>query len=860
MKQNRLLLVFFLLAMQQWLLAAPRTLRQAQAIAKQQATKLGITVDQQIISKYQTRNSTLKTAEPCYYVFNNGNDRGFTIVSGDDLLPEIVGYSATGTFDESQMPENLTAFLKAYQQMAEAVTQEDAWAVRSMAERKALQANDTYTQPTVAPLLGGIMWNQMAPYNNLCPTDKSSKKGEKCATGCVATAMAQVMAYYQYPKQLQANIPSYTTETDKYRLPGASKGEAYDWDNMLATYPENGEFTQAQTDAVAKLMYHCGMAVKMDYSSSSGACVIPAVLAKYFGYDADLMQIVFRGHYSLATWVKLIDHELEAARPILYSGVASDGGHEFVCDGADGNGLYHINWGWNGSGDGYFDITILDPSYRGTGGGSSTDGFNQGCDMIIGIAPDNGKVDEPLATRYTLSAATFEERSCTLITTQRTNSSGKFKLKIKSPIANNSADSFEGLVSVGIQKADGSYIPLADTPKTELPGIQLEGRYYDNFTSYVEYAFPVGETTIYDIYSTDGGNTWQPIAYDEGTYPYVVKATETELTLVEEKLSATLTAEEDLLSKQENLFHYTVTNQSAHEYFGYIYIYTSTTPDIPSDETDSEYINIPIAGTVERSFTLKPSTGDQYIWIKDQNGNLLVDTQKYTVTQSTAPVLTLVSKSLNATSGKYETKQGYYAGTLVKLPVVEADKAIVTYSVRNDGGDCKLQALLYTYGNNSADNSYLSYQTKHVVLKGNGAVTDIAFEFNLNDLGGNHSFSVMMALAKGYNLNTSSVEMQEIYLADDSNRGYGLTETELAGYLAGTTSGIENSVTQDTPAIRITGGTGSLSLLSPTAKTIHIYGISGQLVKSVALQPSIPSTITLSPGIYVAGGKKVLVK
>ncbi len=706
MKQNRLLLVLFMLALQQCLIAAPRTLRQAQAIAEQQAKKQGITVDMQKMTKYQTRTSTLNTAEPSYYVFNNGNDQGFTIVSGDDQLPEIVGYSATGSFDESQMPENLAAFLKAYQQTAEAIMQEDAQANRYLAERKALLANTAYKQPKVSPLLGGILWNQLAPYNDLCPTDITSKTSEKCATGCVATAMAQVMAYYKYPKQLQADIPSYTTSTYQYNLKMVSKGATYDWDNMLDVYPSKGIFTLTQRNAVAKLMYHCGMAVEMDYGPSSGACITPEALSKYFGYDADLMQTVFRAHFSLTAWVKMIDTELEAARPILYGGASSEGGHEFVCDGSDGNGLYHINWGWSGYGNGYYDISILDPDYRGTGGGTSSDGFNQVAEMIIGIAPDNGKEDEPLATRYTLSVMADTARTCTILEDQRANSSEKFMIKINSHIGNHSDYTFKGLIALGIQKADGSYTPISECDNLNIEKIQLDGRYsYIEATYNVKYAFPVGETTIYELSSTDDGITWQPIAYDEGTYPYVVNATDTKLTLVGEKLSATLTAENALLSEQENVFKYAVTNQSSHEYFGDILVYTSTTPSIPSQAKITEYFNIPIASTIERSFTLTPTAGDLYIWIEDRNGNLLVDAQKYTIT-----------------------------------------------------------------------------------------------------------------------------------------------------------TGIESIRTQDSSALSIMSGTESLTILSPIAKTIHIYGISGQRVKSITLQPSIPCTVSLPSGIYVVDGKKVLVK
>ena len=174
----------------------------------------------------------------------------------------------------------------------------------------------------------------------MCPSYNGTNRA---VTGCVATAMAQVMMYYQYPKELKATIKAYTAKSYGIQIPEISSGATYDWDNMLPDYSKS-DYNSAQADAVAKLMYHCGAAVKMNYGPSSGANVTPIILATYFGYDADLMQDLTRTIFTLQQWMTLIDNELKAKRPILYSGQASDGGHEFVCDGSDGKGLYHINW------------------------------------------------------------------------------------------------------------------------------------------------------------------------------------------------------------------------------------------------------------------------------------------------------------------------------------------------------------------------------------------------------------------------------------------------------------------------------------------------------------------------------------
>ena len=410
--------------------AGPRSFQQAQAIAERQAALQGIIMDQQQVSKarkqYLLNGSSSSETATSYYVFDNGADKGFTIVSGDDELPEIVGYSAHGNSEHLMKTEGCAAFLKAYQKFVAAFTQGDAKARKILAEQRALKADGRYQQPKIAPLLGDIAWNQDPPYNKMCPKYKGA---ELSVTGCVATAMAQVMMYYKYPKELKADIPAYTTATNKLKVNAISKGEKYDWDNMLPTYTE-GEYNTTQADAVAKLMFHCGAAVQMDYGDSSGALLRPEDMSTYFGYDADLLQEVYRSFYTLAEWKKILDRELEDKRPIIYGGVASnEDGHQFVCDGSDGEGLYHINWGWPGDYDGYFDITLLDPEVRGTGAGTSANGYNRDCSVIIGIAPDNGSEDEPLVKEHSLYADAYEDhRKCTITNGERKNASEQFSL------------------------------------------------------------------------------------------------------------------------------------------------------------------------------------------------------------------------------------------------------------------------------------------------------------------------------------------------------------------------------------------------------------------------------------------------
>lgn len=675
--------------------AGPRSFQQAQAIAERQAALQGIIMDQQQVSKarkqYLLNGSSSSETATSYYIFDNGADKGFTIVSGDDELPEIVGYSAHGNSENLMKTEGCAAFLKAYQKFVAAFTQGDAKARKILAEQRALKADGRYQQPKIDPLLGDIAWNQETPYNKMCPEYKGSKLS---ATGCVATAMAQVMMYYKYPKELKADIPAYTTATNKLKVNAISKGEEYDWNNMLPTYTE-GKYNTTQADAVAKLMFHCGAAVQMDYGDSSGALLRPEDMSTYFGYDADLLQEVYRSVYTLAEWKKILDRELEAKRPIIYGGVASnENGHQFVCDGSDGEGLYHINWGWSGDSDGYFDITLLDPDVRGTGAGTSADGYNRDCCVIIGIAPDNGSKDEPLVKEHSLYADAYEDhRKCTITNGERKNASEQFSLTVTPVFSNPTHNKFEGLVALGIRNEDGSYTPITQIEKVAMEAMEPDGEYeiyYPNFN--LNYAFPVGTTVLYEIYSTDNGNNWDVCAYAENVVPFELEATSTSLTLNGNKLSAELKSNEAIQFDMLNSFDITIRNDSQREYLGLINVYTSETSTKPTFNEDSrraeEYMCVTAGESTTRTIILYQPANEMYVWVTDRDGEILLDGVKFKVGESTgisqitaqnnvrissaAGVLTIVSAEsklipVYSIGGQFITKLSLSAGVPVQV-------------------------------------------------------------------------------------------------------------------------------------------------------------------------------------------------
>lgn len=355
-------------------------------------------------SPYRAARKKQQT-DASYYVFNAINNGGFVIVSGDDSTDEILGYAETGNFDIQNLPSNVAAWLQGYADQIEAL--DGTTTTRQVTPKKAS------THAAIAPLVK-TKWNQGefsatgSAYNYKTPLVADYRSGEMKhgVTGCVATAMAQVMNYHQWPVEVGA-IDGYQYRQDYSGTTvtvEALPGTTFDWSNMLNEYGSESSDDPAAI-AVSALMRYCGQAVEMAYGEDgqSGAINGKNVIAlkNKFGYD-DGTRYVSRSEYTISTWDALIYNELAEKRPVLYDGQSSGGGHAFVCDGYDGNGYYHINWGWGGYCDGYFKLSVMNPgSNSGTGASSSSDGYSMGQGAAIGIRPDDGVAEESIVKMTT---------------------------------------------------------------------------------------------------------------------------------------------------------------------------------------------------------------------------------------------------------------------------------------------------------------------------------------------------------------------------------------------------------------------------------------------------------------------------
>ena len=351
MKKLTLLLLvsfFFGLSMQAGEITEAQALQKAQKLMKgKQLT--------QVQNRSMARGASATT--PAYYVFNAEKNGGFVVIAGNDLMPEVLGYAERGSFDLSQAPDNVKWLFDYYAEVARSLEKQPA-------DRRAATRGDS--KANLIPLLT-TQWDQSGIYQQHCP----EVNGVKTLTGCVATAMAQVVNYLQWPLNNVREVAGYTTDPDiNLELLPARK---FNWFGM-------------NNDDIAWLMRYCGQAVSMKYGvseSSAASGSIPGALISLFNFSKSA-DVLGREEFSDEEWEQLLYDEIKAGRPVIYSGFSGEAGHSFVLHGYK-DGKFYVNWGWGGKMDGYFELTSLKPG--------DID-FKEKQNAVVGLQPASGNGDD----------------------------------------------------------------------------------------------------------------------------------------------------------------------------------------------------------------------------------------------------------------------------------------------------------------------------------------------------------------------------------------------------------------------------------------------------------------------------------
>ena len=323
-----------------------------------------------------------------FYVYNKGENDGYVIVGGDEQAKEILAYVPHGHFNYDKLPDNMKWLLGKYENEIDTAIIISSTMPVTIHKKSSINRNFVDI-----PDLITTKWNQGEPYNNAIPAIVDGDTTYHSPTGCVPTALAQIMNYWKYPTQgigSKSYTLNYPDINQSMTYTADFANTTYDWSNMLDQYVE-GQYTTAQANAVSTLMYHIGVALQVSYiwcgtgySSSdgieyyNGTCGLMHDLPAYFGYDEG-MQLVNRGDFTLDQWKTLLYNELSAGRPVYYSGNSLEGGHGFVCHGYSSDlDMFSFNWGWGGLEDGYFSLS----------GTNAVNGFTSSFEvMLIGIRP-----------------------------------------------------------------------------------------------------------------------------------------------------------------------------------------------------------------------------------------------------------------------------------------------------------------------------------------------------------------------------------------------------------------------------------------------------------------------------------------
>lgn len=495
-----------------------RTLTPAEALQRAQGDVPAKVAAAQSKSRLVKTGYTAKK-QPAYYIFDNSGDNGYMILAADDVAMPVLGYSATGTINPDDMPENLRGWLENYAAEIQWAAEREAsgdYIAKDLTKASAASKRDTWAN--IAPLCA-TKWNQSEPYDLYTPDITYRGQNMKAATGCVATAMAQLMKYHNYPAKGKGTVSYQWTKYNDFYNDGDNdpstqvtmsmdfSSVTFDWNNMLDVYTDGG-YTSVQADAVATLMKACGYSVEMSYGPESGAVTgeVANALKTYFGYDSNT-RFYSRLYYDIDTWEEMLYNNLKNVGPVQYSGRNDYGGHSFIIDGYAGDGYFHLNWGWGGMSDGDFLITALDPDAQGVGG--SLAGYNQKQGAILGAQPAGANIPKILPFQLAITRAMTPEvadQTLTINSFFGNNGGVGSRVLLAAQFCDYTSDALV---------ATAKYGTLANWSASVDYGVP-------KITVTIPSTLPAGTYKVYPVASTNGGSTYTRAIAPIGQPDYVL--------------------------------------------------------------------------------------------------------------------------------------------------------------------------------------------------------------------------------------------------------------------------------------------------------------------------------------------------
>lgn len=670
---SKYIITVFTLLLSLSLYAAPRTSEQARAVAQclweRQARRLaaGHAAREPLPRLVATEEVA---GEAAYYVFSRGENKGFAIIGSDDRLPPVVGYTLSGDYDAEHLPPALSALLSGYAQTASTRLSVSGFPMHDDIEPYVL-----------------TRWGQGYPFALQCP---EYAPGKKCPTGCVATAVAQALAYWRHPQRLlhdtPAYSPAYSPGQTPIHVPAIAAGEVFDWDNMLPSYADG--YSEAQGEAVARLMLAVGCAHRMGYGPSmSSSNYSPAALVECFGMDRET---VYEHHCGLlpdSLWEATLYGEVARRRPVLYaaSEYARWGGHAFVIDGYR-EGLYHVNWGWDGSCDGFFDIMVMMPGNPSLQGRENAGlGYSSGPSMILGLQPDNGVVDEPPMAVYTCQEMPY------WAVTGLAYEHGELTADVSHiTFTNDHMASLPRLVSLGWRDSSG-LIHNAAEPQTVRTKKTVDGIYSTGtLTTRLRLAAAEGERYVLVPIESSDGHEWRQClepSTKAGTQrrEVVIGVSGGKPWRREAHLTATMRLGKDSpgYTGMYSDIDIIISNDGEEDYKGKLLLYGSST----GGWTTSLSADVKAGATDTVTYAYKAWEGDPalHFSVSDMEGRELATLDHLFIAAPEAPRLSFTDIRVKP-EPKATITAAWVDGRELQMPRVDEKWAEFEFHVRNDGG------------------------------------------------------------------------------------------------------------------------------------------------------------------------------